>query len=67
MITLPPRSLDALKFAYQIADHYAARGGDVRDLFGAFAGLVVNYNKEVGYKCLMALDETSQTTVIKCD
>ena len=47
----------AIAFAESLARAYAARGGNVIDLFAAFAGIVVEQNKRVGLAALEATDK----------
>jgi len=53
----------AIAFAESLAKAYAARGGNVIDLFAAFAGIVVEQDKRVGLSALEATDRyLSRTT-----
>lgn len=47
----------AIAFAESLAKAYAARGGNVIDLFAAFVGIVVEQNKKVGLAALEATDK----------
>jgi hypothetical protein len=60
-MTLPSRepphhAFEAAAFAEKLAQEYTSRGGDVRALFVAYAGLVSARDKVVGADCLIALD-----------
>lgn len=53
---MPRGSEAAIAFAENLARAYAARGGNVIDLFAAFAGIVVEQNKHVGLTALEVTD-----------
>ena len=48
--------LSAIAFAESLAKGYAANGGNVIDLFAAFAGIVMEHDKKVGFAVLEAAD-----------
>jgi hypothetical protein len=54
---VPYEALEAASFAESLALQYVAQGGDTKDLFVAFAGLVAGASKEIAARCLIAVDE----------
>ena len=46
-----------MAFAGNLARAYAARGGDVFDLFAAYAGVTCERDQRMGAACLRALDQ----------
>jgi hypothetical protein len=53
----PPAAFRAANFAESLARQYVCHGGEARDLFVAFAGLVAGLSEKTATDCLIALDE----------
>ena len=53
---VPIDIVSVIRFAESIAQVYAERGGNVVDLFAAFAGNVVAQDKSIGLAALQATD-----------
>jgi hypothetical protein len=49
-------ALAAIALAASIANGYAARGGNVIDLFAAYVGIVVDQDRSIGFASLKAAD-----------
>jgi hypothetical protein len=53
----PQESFQVANFADSLVQHYVRQGGDAKDLFIAFAGLVAAVSAKTAADCLIALDE----------
>jgi hypothetical protein len=51
-----PSVESAIAFAEAIARSYISAGGNLADLFAAFAGMVVSEDRAIGLRCLTAAD-----------
>ena len=47
-----------MALAQSVACRHLANGGDVAELFAAFAGLVWERDRQVGLDCISAVDES---------
>ena len=54
---LPDDTLWAARFASQIVKAYSMKGGNIADLFTAFAGVVSARNRAVAADSLLAIEE----------
>jgi hypothetical protein len=54
----PTQAFLAASFADSLVQQYVCQGGEARDLFVAFAGLVAGISEKIAMDCLIALDET---------
>jgi hypothetical protein len=59
-VDLPRAAKQAAAYAESIAQARTARGGNLADLFAAFAGLVAAHDAGLAAQCLIALDEASR-------